>query len=67
MEQTLRVHNIVRKGWEKFMQGYRMYQIVRKLKLLKKSLEGLHQEHFKGMVKEAQMVRSAMLEAQKSM
>ncbi|XP_060183270.1 uncharacterized protein LOC132613259 [Lycium barbarum] len=55
---------IVEAGWNIEIVEYKMFQVARKLKLLKKQLKLLHKQHFNNIVKEAHDDRAAMLECQ---
>ncbi|XP_060210999.1 uncharacterized protein LOC132638023 [Lycium barbarum] len=55
---------IVAAGWNIEVTGYKMFQVARKLKMLKRQLKMLHKEHFNNIVKEEHDNRAAMLECQ---
>ncbi|PHT89206.1 Protein transport protein-like [Capsicum annuum] len=46
--------------WDTPITGYRMYQVVRKLKLLKQHLKKLHKQNFSNVVDDADMAREDM-------
>lgn len=53
--------------WSKPVEGYKMYQIVYKLKQLKKSLQELNRQHFRNILTEANEDRKALEKIQKEL
>ena len=54
---------IVQEGWMAHIEDGMMYQVVRKLKLLKKKLRELHAEEFQNIVNEANVDRGKLKHA----
>ncbi|XP_060217032.1 uncharacterized protein LOC132644455 [Lycium barbarum] len=57
-------HKVVEDGWRTGIAGYKMFQVVQKLKRLKQSLKQLHRQYFSNIVQEAKTDRIAMLQCQ---
>ncbi|KAH0723423.1 hypothetical protein KY289_006467 [Solanum tuberosum] len=55
----------VQEGWNESIEGCMMFQVVRRLKLLKKKLRKLHSQAFRDIVSEAKDDREALKLAQK--
>ncbi|KAH0636375.1 hypothetical protein KY289_036290 [Solanum tuberosum] len=55
----------VQEGWNEGIEGCMMFQVVRRLKLLKKKLRKLHSQAFRDIVSEAKEDREALKLAQK--
>ncbi|XP_059288638.1 uncharacterized protein LOC132041992 [Lycium ferocissimum] len=45
-------HKVVEHGWCTDIAGYKMFQVVQKLKMLKSNLKQLHRQHFSNIVQE---------------
>lgn len=56
---------IVQEGWNESIEGCMMFQVVRRLKLLKKKLRKLHSQAFRDIVSEPNEDREALKQAQK--
>ncbi|XP_019262934.1 PREDICTED: uncharacterized protein LOC109240719 [Nicotiana attenuata] len=55
---------VVIQGWQQQVAGYSMFQVVKKLKLLKKALKKLNQQHFRNILTEAEEDRAALNQVQ---
>lgn len=52
--------NTVEGVWKKQINGCKMFQIVQKLKILKKALKQLHSQYFSNMLEEVQSLRDKL-------
>ncbi|XP_019237733.1 PREDICTED: uncharacterized protein LOC109217895 [Nicotiana attenuata] len=59
-----RFKEVVAQGWQQQIVGYSMFQVVKKLKLLKKVLKKLNNQHFRNILTEAEEDRAALNQAQ---
>nr|XP_009789138.1 PREDICTED: uncharacterized protein LOC104236821 [Nicotiana sylvestris] len=55
---------VVTQGWQQQVAWYSMFQVVKKLKLLKKALKKLNHQHFRNILVEAEEDRAALNQAQ---
>lgn len=55
---------VVQITWNTPIIGYTMYQVVRKLKLLKQQLKKLHKQHFSSVADDADKAREDLHRAQ---
>ncbi|XP_019225085.1 PREDICTED: uncharacterized protein LOC109206690 [Nicotiana attenuata] len=56
--------DIVKAGWRKEVEGCSMFQVVRKLKMMKKDLKMLNKKYFSNIIEEADADRMALAAAQ---
>lgn len=56
--------NVVRAGWEVPVMGCKMFQVIKKMKLLKSALQKLNAQHFKNITTKADEDRKALKQAQ---
>ncbi|XP_016451062.1 uncharacterized protein LOC107775794 [Nicotiana tabacum] len=61
---TLKFKGIVTQVWQQQIEGYSMFQIVKKLKIQKKALKKLNQQHFRNILAEAEDDRAVLSQAQ---
>lgn len=55
---------MVEECWQKQIKGCTMYQVVQKLKMLKRELKKLHSKHFSKIMEEVDNLREKLFEVQ---
>lgn len=58
---------IVEDVWQKQIKGCKMFQIVKKMKMLKKDMKNLHSQHFSKIMEEVDNLRENLQKAQEKL